>query len=77
MFNDLVDLFKEEQWKWSDGGDTHGRNFISNLPDALWYIDGHHSTLEAQSYSIPEPFNRFEGYNVPEKASTGSVIPLT
>ena len=68
MFNDLVDLFEEKQWKWSDGGDTHGRHFVSNLRDALWYIDGHHSTLEARSFSIPEPFDRFEGYNVPEKS---------
>ena len=29
MFNDLVDLFEEKRWKWSDGGDTHGSNFIS------------------------------------------------
>ena len=68
MFNDLVDLFEEKQWKWSDGGDTHGSNFISNLRDGLWYIDGHHSTFETRSCSIPEPFDRFEGYNVPEKS---------
>ena len=72
MFNDLVDLFEEKRWKWSDGGDTHGSNFISNLRDALWYIDGHHSTFETRSCSIPEPFDRFEGY-----ANTGSVVLAT
>ena len=68
MFNDLVTLFNEKKWKWSDGGDTHGRKFIVNLRDTLWYIDGHHSILEHQSCSIPEPFNKFVGYNTPEKS---------
>lgn len=68
MFNDLVSLFASNRWKWSDGGDTHGSNFISNLRDALWYLDGHHSTLATRSCSIPEPFDKFEGYNMPERS---------
>lgn len=68
MFNDLVNLFEEENWKWSDGAGTHGKNFMYNLRDALWYIDGHHSTLEARSCPVPDPFSQFVGYNVPERS---------
>lgn len=64
----LVDLFEEKNWKWCDGGDTHGKNFISNLRDTLWYVDGHHATLKAQSCPIPESFDKFEGYSVSEKS---------
>ena len=68
MFNDIVILFNQKEWKWSDGGDTHGKKFIIDLRDVLWYIDGHHSMLEQRSCSIPEPFNKFVGYNTPEKS---------
>ena len=40
LFNDLVLLFEKRDWKWHDGGNTHGKKFISNLCDVLWYIDG-------------------------------------
>ena len=40
LFNDLVLLFEKKDWKWRHGGDTHGKKFISNLCDVLWYIDG-------------------------------------
>ena len=29
-------------------------------------LDRHHSTLEASSGATPTPFDRFDGYNVPE-----------
>ena len=67
LFNDLVLLFEKKDWKWRDGGDTHGKKFRSNLCDVLWYIDGHHETLEARSCAIPTPFNTFTGYNTPGK----------
>ena len=68
LFNDLVLLFEKKDWKWRDGGDTHGKKFRSNLCDVLRYIDGHHETLEARSCAIPTPFNTFTGYNTPEKS---------
>ena len=68
MFNDLVSLFEEKNWKWNDGGSSHGNNFVFGLRDTLWYIDGHHSTLEERSCPIPEPFSKFVGYNIPERS---------
>ena len=58
LFNDLVDLFEEKNWKWCDGGDVHGKSFICTLRDAL----------EARQGPIPDPFNKFVGYNTPEKS---------
>ena len=68
MFNDLVSLFEERNWKWSDGGSTHSKNVMFCLCDTLWYIDGHHSTLQGRPFPIPDPFSKFVGYNVPEKS---------
>ena len=68
LFNDLVLLFEKQDWKWRDGSDTHAKKSISNLCDVLWYIDGHHETLEARSCAIPTPFSTFTGYNTPEKS---------
>ncbi len=68
LYNDILALFVQNDWKWTDGGSTHGKNFIQNMCDALWYLDGHHDTLKDRSCPIPEPFSRFVGYNVPEKS---------
>ena len=68
LFNDLVLLIGGKERKWRDGGDTHGKKFISNLCDVLWYIDGHHEILEPRSCAIPTPLNTFTGYNTPEKS---------
>ena len=40
--------------------------FVSKLSKILWYIDGHHSTLESRTKKIPEIFRAFCGYNRPE-----------
>ena len=45
VFNDLVDPFESKKIE-TDGSDTQGKHFISNRRDALWFIDGHHSTFE-------------------------------
>ena len=66
--NDILALFVDCGWKWTDGGNTHGKNFIRNMCDAPWYLDGHHATFEDRSCPIREPFSKFHGYNVPEKS---------
>ena len=77
MFNDLVDLFEEKQWKWSDGGDTHGSNFISNLRDGLWYIDGHTQHLKHDLALSLNPLTGLKVIMCPKKANTGSVVLAT
>ena len=68
LFNDIVAFFEKKGWKWNDGGNSHGKSFIAMLQEVMWYIDGHHETLEARSCSIPSEFKSFTGYNVPEKS---------
>ena len=42
------------------GNGVMEEQLTASIIDALWYIDGHHSTLEAQSGSIPDPFCRLQ-----------------
>jgi len=35
-------------------GKSHGKSFIAMLQEVMWYIVGHHETLEACSCSIPK-----------------------
>ena len=51
--------------KWSDPN-SYGVPFLKKLCDVLWYIDGHHDTINEKA-TIPDVFSRFQGYNCPEK----------
>ena len=53
MFNDITTLLNQKKWNWSDDGDTHGRRFVFDLHDALWYTDGYHPRVEQWSCSTP------------------------
>ncbi|XP_072026783.1 uncharacterized protein [Amphiura filiformis] len=48
------------------GSPSDAQAFVQAILDILWYIDGHHQTL-ANRVKIPKLFEKFEGYNVPEK----------
>ena len=45
---------------------SKGKGFVKSLSDCLWILDGHHATLRKQSCPIPEVFNQFSGFNMPE-----------
>jgi len=66
LFNDLVSFPEKNGWEWTTGGDTHGKKFVEQLQETLWYIDGHHQTFADQSHPIPPLFKSFVGYNTPE-----------
>lgn len=69
LFNGLVDMFKENQLFLSHSEcQSFGNNFISILTDVLWCIDGHHDTFKMQSLAIPDVFQVFSGYNLPERS---------
>ncbi len=55
LFNDLVAFFKTNNYTWETGGDTHGKAFVSQLQECLWYIDGH---LTDRSHPIPSLYVR-------------------
>lgn len=72
LFNDIIRLLERENWTWTTGGDTHGKQFVTQLHECLWYIDGHHHTFAGCSHPIPSIFKAFSGYNTPEFLSIGS-----
>ena len=39
LYNDVVYF-----WEWTTGGDSHGKKFVQQLQETLWYIDGHHQS---------------------------------
>ena len=50
--------------------ETKGKCLLITLTDALSVIDEHCQTLADRSYSVPDKFTYFSGYNVPEATST-------
>ncbi len=67
LYNDLIELFvsnnallKEEEVN------IEGKLLIKTLRDVLWYIDGYHSILAARAIAIPNLFQCFAKYNMPE-----------
>ena len=67
MQNKLIDVLAEKKVGWTcDAVDTAGTNFLRQITDALWYIDGNHDTLAERSCHIPKLFSEFEGFNCPE-----------
>ncbi len=66
LFNDIVCFLERENWTWTCGGETHGKQFVTQLQECLWYIDGHHHTFSDRSHPIPSIFGAFSGYNTPE-----------
>ena len=66
LYNDGIRLMQEMGVRWTDP-QRYGVPFLENLSNALWYIDGHHSTIGEKAPKVPEIFSRFTGYNCPEK----------
>ncbi|CAB4434283.1 unnamed protein product [Rhizophagus irregularis] len=42
--------------------DTIGKIFVNRIKDAIWYIDPHHSTLNARSCHLPILFTQLKTY---------------
>ena len=63
LHNKVIALLKNKKLGWDS---SRHFTFVSKLSKILWYIDGHHSTLESRTKKIPEIFRAFCGYNCPE-----------
>ena len=66
--NDIRSLIQSKELCWK-ADEVHGgtaRKTLQALCDALWCIDGSHSTLSERSCEIPEVFQKFNGYNQPQ-----------
>ena len=67
LFNDFVGLLKEENVAFpANEINSSGQMYTKLMVDSLWYVDGHHDTLQKQSFPVPQFFQRFIGYNTPE-----------
>ena len=43
--------------------DTIGKTVTSAISGGLWYLDTHHELFKSRSLTIPEPFDKFQGFN--------------
>ena len=67
LYNDFIGLLEEENASFPVSEvNCSGRNFTKMAVDCLWYIDGHHDTLQKQSCPISQLFHHFVGYNTPK-----------
>ena len=63
----VIDFLKDNNLGWSAAYvKACGDRFVEILTEALWYLDGHQSTLDARCLSLPSLFSRFSGFNKPE-----------
>ena len=67
LFNKLAVLLKDQGCVYKNT--TCATNFVKPLCNALWYVDGHHGTLESETVNkLPKEFQIFKGFNCPEKS---------
>ena len=67
--NDIIKWLGTNDLGWTpDTCKDQGRKFVETLADALWEVDGHHSTLEGRGCGVPAMFDQFKNYRKPEKA---------
>jgi len=66
IYNDLLTLAGQKGLKLPHNDVESGKRYFMTLTSTLWFIDGHYTSLADRGYKIPELFNTFQGYNVPE-----------
>ena len=65
--NKIHNLLSSNHVGWSrDMVGTLGPQFINNLGECMWYIDGHHHTLNDRACGVPVKLSHLAGYHHPE-----------
>ena len=61
LINDILTFLKSRKCEWISDEVHSGiaTNSILSLRNALWYVDGSHSTLNERSCEVPEIFSVF------------------
>ncbi|PKC04345.1 hypothetical protein RhiirA5_379459, partial [Rhizophagus irregularis] len=63
LYNEIIELLQDLKVGWMGGvHDTIGKIFVNRIKDAIWYIDPHHSTLNARSCHLPILFTQLKTY---------------
>ena len=66
LFNDLLQLANRRDLRLAHNDIESARKYFMTITSTLSYIDGHHVTLSDHGCEIPELFQEFTGYNIPE-----------
>lgn len=61
LHNDIIELLHSIWQNGRMGSPEDAANFVESLQHALWYIDGHHSTLKDR-VKFPKLLDKFDGY---------------
>ena len=68
LHNAILEYFRQVGCVFPKNIGSLGNTFVTKLTNALWYVDGHMTTIERESTrKVPERFHKFKGYNCPEK----------
>ena len=70
IFNDIWQLIEKKGhvWRASEVDKGTASTAVRTLRDALQYIDGHNHTVADRSCHVPQVFERFLEYNIPERS---------
>ena len=63
LYNDVIECLNSMEVGWTAHNMPRGQLLMKTLSNALWYSDSHHDTLRERGINIPEPFDKFHGYN--------------
>lgn len=66
MKKDFIKWLERKKLGWSVDRIQLGAGFVDTMADILWYLDGHHDTLQSRACPIPADLKEFQGYNKPE-----------
>ena len=79
---DFIKWLERKKLGWSVDRVQLGSRFVDAVADIMWYVDGHHDTLQSRACPIPADLKEFQGYNKPEltkhrRRSQPSVLKLS
>ncbi|XP_070571401.1 uncharacterized protein [Ptychodera flava] len=66
LHNAIVRWLQGQDLGWQKQSKSMGDQFVRVLGDCLWITDPHRQTFHQRSCPIPENFDIFQGYNLPQ-----------
>ena len=67
--NDIIEWLRKNKVGWSAWCvKTSGADFLIDLSDVFWNLDGYHEQLAQRSHGLPAELQHFIRYNCPEKS---------
>ena len=63
LYNDLLKVLKAQGVGFRATQLDVGKIICQTIANALWLLDPHHGKLNSRGITVPEVFQRFQGYN--------------